>query len=149
MSIIFRTTRRVEFADTDMAGIVHFANFFRYMEIAEHEFLRSRGLSVAMDWEGDHIGFPRVAASCDFQSPVRFEDVVDIEVELAKVGSKSVSYNCTFHHKGRLVARGQLSAVCCRLRPGQPLESIAIPAGVRERLLNEPRALGSAPGDAP
>src|SRR5213078_989612 len=46
MPAVFRTTRRVEFADTDMAGIVHFANFFRYMESAEHEFLRSHGLSV-------------------------------------------------------------------------------------------------------
>ena len=43
----FRTTRRVEFGDTDMAGIAHFANFFRYMEAAETDFLLARGLSVA------------------------------------------------------------------------------------------------------
>ena len=48
----FRTTRRIEFADTDMAGIVHFANFFRFMEAAEVEFLRARGVSVALTWEG-------------------------------------------------------------------------------------------------
>src|SRR5438132_12963468 len=113
MSVTFHTTRRVEFADTDMAGIVHFANFFRYMEIAEHEFLRSRGLSVAMDWEGEHIGFPRVSASCDFQSPVRFEDVMDIDVELARIGSKSLTYAFTFRHRHGLVARRQLSTVCC------------------------------------
>ena len=57
---VFRTTRRIEFGDTDMAGIVHFANFFRFMESAECEFLRSRGLSVKLDWEGQAIGFPRV-----------------------------------------------------------------------------------------
>ena len=135
MSVVFRTTRRVEFADTDMAGIVHFANFFRFMESAEHEFLRSRGLSVVMDWEGEHLGFPRVSASCDFHSPVRFEDVLDVEIELARVGSKSLTFGCTFFHAGRLVARGQLSTVCCaRLGPGRPLESIEIPAGMRERL---------------
>ena len=43
MSIVFRTTRRVELADTDMAGIVHFANFFRFMESAEVDFLRASG----------------------------------------------------------------------------------------------------------
>ena len=43
----FTTTRRVEFGDTDMAGIMHFANFFRFMEAAEPDFLRSLGLSVA------------------------------------------------------------------------------------------------------
>ena len=37
----FRTTRRVEFRDTDAAGIVHFSAFFFYMESVEHEFLRS------------------------------------------------------------------------------------------------------------
>src|SRR5882757_8631972 len=109
MSVIFRTTRRVEFADTDMAGIVHFANFFRYMESAEHEFLRSRGLSVAMDWEGQHIGFPRVSASCDFHRPVRFEDVMDIELVLARVGSKSLLFEVTFLHQDQLVAQGKLS----------------------------------------
>lgn len=40
----FQTSRRVEFCDTDMAGIVHFANFFRYMEAAEHELFRNLGL---------------------------------------------------------------------------------------------------------
>jgi YbgC/YbaW family acyl-CoA thioester hydrolase len=138
MSAVFRTTRRVEFADTDMAGIVHFVNFFRYMEVAEHEFLRARGLSVALDWEGQHLSFPRVSASCDFQSPVRFEDVLDIELELAKVGRKSLTFAFTFRHADRLVARGQLGTVCCLLRPGQPLESIEIPPGVRERLLGGP-----------
>ncbi len=134
MSVVFRTTRRVEFADTDMAGIVHFANFFRYMEAAEHEFLRSRGLSVAMEWEGVYLGFPRVSASCDFQNPVRFEDVLDVEIELVRIGGKSLSFDCTFRHGERLIARGKLSTVCCRLRTGQPLESIEIPAGIRERL---------------
>jgi acyl-CoA thioester hydrolase len=117
-----------------MAGIVHFANFFRYMEAAEHEFLRARGLSVAMEWEGEPIGFPRVSASCDFLNPVRFEDVLDIDVELARLGSKSLTFACTFLHRDRLIARGQLSTVCCRLHPGQPLESIEVPAGIRERL---------------
>jgi len=87
----FRTSRRVEFCDTDMAGIVHFSNFFRFMEFAEQEFLRSLGLSVAWTENGERRGFPRVAASCDFLKPVRFEDVLDITVTVANVGSKSVT----------------------------------------------------------
>src|SRR3712207_1380462 len=65
----FRTTRRIEFADTDMAGIVHFSNFFRFMEAAEVAYLRARGLSVRLSWEGRELGFPRVSASCDYLSP--------------------------------------------------------------------------------
>jgi acyl-CoA thioester hydrolase len=138
MAVVFRTTRRVEFADTDMAGIVHFANFFRFMEATEQAFLRSRGLSVAMEWEGEPIGFPRVSASCDFLRPVRFEDVVEIGLEVAHVGRKAVRYAFEFQHGGAVIARGQLTACCCRIRrEPYALESIEIPAGLRARLLDE------------
>ena len=42
----FRTIRRVEFVDTDMAGIVDFSNFFRYMEASVVSFLQSLSLYV-------------------------------------------------------------------------------------------------------
>jgi YbgC/YbaW family acyl-CoA thioester hydrolase len=135
MAVVFRTTRRVEFADTDMAGIVHFANFFRWMEAAEQGFLRSRGLSVAMVWEGQAIGFPRVAASCDYLRPVRFEDVLDVLVEAPNVGRKSVAYTIEFQLNGHPVARGRVTSVCCRVQsPQHALESLVIPEGVRQRL---------------
>lgn len=130
----YRTTRRVEFADTDMAGIVHFSNFFRYMESAEVEFLRSRGLSVKLDWEGQKIGLPRVSASCDFMRPARFEDVLEISVELRNIGRKSITYVFEFSKQGEPIARGQISAVCCRVGEGRQLESIEIPASLRARL---------------
>ena len=42
----FKVVRRVEFSDTDMAGIMHYSNFFRFMETAEHGFFRSLGFSI-------------------------------------------------------------------------------------------------------
>jgi YbgC/YbaW family acyl-CoA thioester hydrolase len=131
---LYRTTRRVEFADTDMAGIVHFANFFRYMEAAEVEFLRSLGLSVTLPWDGRRIGFPRVSASCDFARPARFEDVLDVAVSVRHIGRKSVTYGFEFSQGGEVVARGQISAVCCQIQEGQQLQSIEIPPGLREKL---------------
>jgi YbgC/YbaW family acyl-CoA thioester hydrolase len=133
MAEAFRVSRRVDFADTDMAGIIHFSNYFRYMEFAEVAFLRSRGLSVVTEWESQRISFPRVSASCDFLHPVRFDDVLDIDVRVARLGTKSVTYAFEFAHAGKLVARGQVSAVCCRVHAGS-LESIEIPAGIRARL---------------
>ena len=130
----FHTSRRMEFADTDMAGLVHFANFFRFMEAAEVEFLKARGLSVAMEHGGERIGFPRVSASCDYLQPARFEDVLDIAVKLCKVGRKSISYRFEFSKNGELVARGQICAVCCRVRAGHAIESIEIPTDIRHRL---------------
>lgn len=138
MASEFRTRRRVEFADTDMAGIVHFANFFRFMEAAEVEFLRSRGLSVSLPWEGQRLGFPRVAASCDYVKPATFEDVLDVAVTVAKVGRKSVTYAFEFSKGGEVLARGQVSSVCCRVHDDHRLESIEIPASFRARLEAEP-----------
>jgi YbgC/YbaW family acyl-CoA thioester hydrolase len=130
----FRTTRRIEFADTDMAGIVHFANFFRFMEAAEVEFLRSLGFSVSMPWQGEKIGFPRVSASCDFLRPARFQDVLDVAVRIANVGRKSVTYAFEFSKGEEIIARGQVSSVCCRIVPEHGLESIPIPDAIRAKL---------------
>jgi YbgC/YbaW family acyl-CoA thioester hydrolase len=133
----FRTTRRVEFVDTDMAGIVHFSNFFRWMESAEVEFLRSRGLSVKLPWEGTILGFPRVSASCDYIRPARFADVLDISVRVEKVGRKSVTYVFEFALEGTIIARGRVSSVCCRVLPDHQIESVELPATLRDVLLQE------------
>jgi acyl-CoA thioester hydrolase len=134
MPPVFRTRRRIEFVDTDMAGIVHFSNFFRFMESAEVDFLHSLGLSVKMRFDGEAYGFPRVAASCDYLKPVRFEDVVEVAVTVEKVGTKSVTYGFEFTKDGEAIARGQVTAVCCRVLPDNRLEGVPIPARVRHRL---------------
>ena len=130
----FRTKRRIEFGDTDMAGIVHFSNFFRFMESAECEFLRSRGLSVKLDWEGQTIGFPRVSASCDYCSPARFEDVLDVAVTIDRIGTKSVTYAFEFTKNGERIALGKVTSVCCRVSTEDRIDSIEIPASYRARL---------------
>lgn len=130
----FRTTRRIEFGDTDMAGIVHFSNFFRFMEAAECAFLRTLGLSVRLEWEGQALGFPRVSASCDYFRPARFEDVLDVAVILDSIGRKSVTYVFEFSRHGELVARGKVTSVCCRVVEGNRLESVEIPTSLRALL---------------
>lgn len=123
----YQTKRKIEFADTDMAGIVHFTRFFVFMESAEHEFLRSLGTSVATEWNGNKIGWPRLAASCEYLSPLRFEDEVDIHLRVAKKGTKSLTYQFRFTHQGTDVARGEITTVCCITNPGERLRAIPIP----------------------
>ena len=134
MTSAFRTTRRVEFADTDMAGIVHFANFFRFMEAAEVEFLRQRGLHVSWAVGDSRHGFPRVSAQCDYLKPARFEDLLDMVVTVEQVGRKSVTYAFEFSKDSELIARGQVTSVCCRVLEDHQLAAIEIPATMRERL---------------
>ena len=130
----FRVSRFVEFADTDMAGIMHFASFFTFMEAAEHALLRSLGFSVFNEVGGEVITFPRVAAACEFHSPARCEEVLDIDVTIRRLGTKSITYGFAFTHKGREVATGQMTSVCCRIPHGGAPVSIAIPDNMASKL---------------
>jgi acyl-CoA thioester hydrolase len=130
----FHITRRVEFHETDMAGIAHFSNFFRWMECAEIDFLRARGLSVMMTWENEPIAFPRVSATCDYVKTVRFDELLDIAVTIARLGEKSVTYAFEFSRDGDVLARGKLTSACCRVGSDQRLQAMLIPAGYRQRL---------------
>jgi acyl-CoA thioester hydrolase len=134
MTQSYKTTRRVEFRDTDAAGMAHFSVFFVYMEQAEHELLRHLGLSVMLADEHGPISFPRVATRCDYQRAVKFEDVLDIEVAIVRLGKKSVTYEFNFSHNGKPVASGQTTAVCCRFQGDGTPKSITIPAWIAQKL---------------
>jgi YbgC/YbaW family acyl-CoA thioester hydrolase len=116
MASEFKATRRVEFSETDMAGIVHYSNFFRYMETAEHGFFRSLGFSVVMEHFETPMGWPRVHAECDYRQPLRFEDEVEIHLLVSEKKSKSLSYLFKFRKMNGPhpveVARGSLTVVC-------------------------------------
>src|SRR6266478_2864614 len=114
----FKATRRVEFSDTDMAGIMHYSNFFRFMETAEHGFYRSLGFSV-VDREVDPLlGWPRVHAECDFKRPLRFEDHVEIHLLVREKKARSLSYLFRFRKLNvnpvEQVATGIVTIVCVR-----------------------------------
>jgi YbgC/YbaW family acyl-CoA thioester hydrolase len=133
----FHTQRRVEFADTDMEGIVHFARFLVYMETAEHQFLEAAGTSVVSEQDGRRIGWPRVAVACQYERPARFGDTLEIEVRVARKGRRSMTYGFSFRRDGELLARGQTTAVCCELADGA-LRSIEIPPAIADKLEQAP-----------
>lgn len=134
MGDTFRYQRRVEFCETDAAGIAHFSAFFQYMEQAEHDLLRHVGTSVVSEDEDGTISWPRVSASCDYTGSVRFEDVMDVVVRVARLGAKSVTYEFEFLLKGETVALGKMTTVCCRIQHDAPPESTPIPTWLVEQL---------------
>jgi acyl-CoA thioester hydrolase len=133
----YKTSRRVQFRDTDAAGIMHFSTFFTYMEQAEHEMLRSVGLSVA-DHQADlTFSWPRVSATCDYKQALRFEDLFEISVRVARLGTKSVTYEFTFHQPNaanQVLAVGNVTAVYCKFEKGKPPVALEIPASFREKI---------------
>lgn len=136
----FFTRRRVEFSDTDMARIVHFARFFAFMEAAEHEFLRSLlgdGRQVHFEHEGYEIGWPRVATKCEYRSPARLGDVLDIRVFVKRKGTKSLTWGFDISCEGRAVANGEITCICCRIG-GPKLEAVPVPAFLADQLEEAP-----------
>jgi acyl-CoA thioester hydrolase len=121
----FTITRRVEFSETDAAGIVHFANFYRYMEYAEHAFFRSLGHSIVNPALG--VGWPRVHCNCDYKKPLRFEDEVEIHLLVSAKTSKSISYQFRFRVDGAEVARGGFTIVCVRKTEADGMKAATIP----------------------
>src|SRR5205814_7423319 len=103
------------FADTDMAGLVHFSSYFRYMEVTEHAFIRSLGFSIVM-WEQFKVGWPRVHVECDFTGPVRFEDELEVHLRVREKKEKSLTYDFLFRRVRpepmAQVASGSITTVC-------------------------------------
>lgn len=135
MAFEFRLERRVEFAETDMAGIMHFANFFRYMEEAEHAFFRSLGLSVHMRIGDESITWPRVHAECDYKLPLKFEDRVEIHLQILERRSKALVLRFVFRRLSdrppEEVARGALTTVCvAHDAAGGRMKAVAIPGPI-------------------
>ena len=137
----FKLTRRIEFAETDMAGIVHFANFFRMMEAAEHAFFRSLGFSIHGHDPVSTTGWPRVSATCDFRAPLRFEDEVEIHLLVAEVRTRSIRYVFIFRKvaDGSEVARGEIVAVCASVeKTTGKLSAVPIPEAARAAIQPAP-----------
>ena len=108
----YRKERRVEFSETDMAGIIHYSSYFQFMEEAEHEFIRSLGLSIHLHEDGITYGFPRLSTRCDYSRPLRFEDLVDIHLRVTHIGETSLTYQFLFSLEEEEVARGEVSIAC-------------------------------------
>jgi len=137
MAYEYKIVRRVEFSETDMAGIVHYSNFFRYMEAAEDAFFRSIGFSVVTRNVDPPVGWPRVHAECDYRRPIRFEDEIEIRMYVTKKKSKSLTYGFWFRklEGGETVdvANGSLTVVCVR-HQNRRMKAAMIPKEIAKKI---------------
>ena len=101
---------RVPFSDVDSSGRIHFTAMFRYMDIAEHELVRSIGLPRATTFLD--IAFPRVYVACDFHRAIRYDDELTIEARVDRVGHSSwtVAFTARFTGEARTEAQKHVHA---------------------------------------
>ncbi len=140
----FTYRKRVAFADTDMVGIVHFANFFRYMEEAEHAFYRSLGFAGYMPGKERSHGWPRVHAEMDYKAPLHFEDEVEIQVLVEEKRARVLKHVFLFRKAGepRILARGRLTVLYIETDPEtKAMRAIPMPAEIGDRIEAAPKEL--------
>ncbi len=142
----FKMTRMVEFAETDMAGIMHFSNYFRFMEATEHAFFRALGASVHSHASAAMRGWARVHAECHYTEPLRYQDVVEVHLLVREKKPKAISYDFVFRRTdgseghddaplGRAVAHGSITAVCVEQAAGATsIRSVPMPAEIAEKI---------------
>lgn len=84
----------VRFADVDHAGIVYYPRFFHFFHVAFEELWRARlgPRAYAELIDRDRVGFPAVRAECAFTAPLRFGDTAELEVSVARLGGKSITF---------------------------------------------------------
>ena len=120
----YRLKRRVQFYETDMAGIVHFSWYFRYLEEAEHAMWREAGLSIA---DGSDIGWPRVAASFEYYRPLKFEDEFEVHLRIVGKDARTIRYEGVITSGDTRIATGTLVVKCVSKRSGEPMRGVDIP----------------------
>ena len=129
-----RTKRTVRFAETDATGFVYFGSYVRMMEETEYDFLRSRDLCVVLTDDKGIIGFPRLSAEIEVREPVRFDDKIEIQLDLTEMDGKHIVYQFEIHCGGQTAATGKFRVACCRF-PGQETPfAILTPEFVMDRL---------------
>lgn len=139
----FKVQRRVEFSETDMAGIMHYSNFFRFMETAEHAFYRSIGTSVVVVDADPPLGWPRVHAECDYFAPLRFEDLVEVHMLVKEKKTKAITYVFRFYKlngERTEVARGAITAVCVT-HSKKGMKAVKIPKKLADQIQVAPAEL--------
>ena len=128
----FRYKRRVQFAETDLAGIVHFSNMFRYLDEAEHALWRDAGLSIVQS--GSDIGWPRLNAALEFRNPLRFEEEFEVWVRIAELKTRTIEYEFTLVRGKSVIAVGTMTSICVRRQPDGTMRAAEIPSEVAEKL---------------
>ena len=127
----FTVTRRVQFYETDAAGIVHFSWYLRYLEEAEHAMWRAAGLSIAP--AGSEVGFPRVSVHTDYCAPLRFEDEFETTIRIVGMTDKSIRYSGVMKCGDTVVANLAMTIVCVTKAADDTLRAAPLPVAVRAR----------------
>ena len=144
------STRRIEFSETDMAGLVHFSNFFKYMETAERDFFEAAGLDLINTKPGEVVGWPRARAECKFSAPLRFGETIDIHLAVKSMKDRSIDYQFRIFRRNpdgtrTQAGKGHMTTILTELSDAGTLRSIELTEDVRSKISEAPAEVLARP----
>lgn len=122
---------RVYYEDTDMGGVVFYANYLKYMERGRTEWLRALGVNQSDLATAEQRGFMVVRVDVRYISPARLDDLLQIESEVTRMGRASLHFAQSVSRRGELIAQSNIQ-VCCVETVN--MRVAAIPKSVRTKL---------------
>jgi 4-hydroxybenzoyl-CoA thioesterase len=136
---------KVRFGEIDRAGIVYYPRFFHYFHIAFEEFFADCvGVPYHVLIDEKRIGFPAVHVECDYRSPLKFGDRLEVRISVEKVGGSSVTFRYRVWNQGaaRLAAEARITVVCVDMDDFRPMP---VPEPYRAAFLRYVEDGGGAP----
>ena len=129
-----------------MAGLVHFSNYFRYMETAERDFFESLKLPLITTHPEPLQGWPRVRAECKFMAPLRFGDTMKIHLMVKAVKIRSIDYQFRIYRwlaNGQSIqaGKGHMTTIFTQLDDDGALCSLELTESIRAAITETPAAI--------
>ena len=111
----FEWRLRIYYEDTDLGGVVYYANYLRYLERARSEWLRALGVSQSRLLADRRVLFAVTSVAIRYLKPARFEDLLVVTSELTRLGRASMSFSQTIRREsadGELLCDAEVRAAC-------------------------------------
>ena len=126
---------RVYYEDTDAGGVVYYANYLRFMERARTEWLRTMGFEQSVMAAEHRVLFVVRAVNIDYLKPSRFDDSLQVTVEVVNVGGSRISFLQRVLRGDEEIVRADVDVVCVNtdtFRPARVPREMRITIGMEE-----------------
>ncbi|QGX99277.1 tol-pal system-associated acyl-CoA thioesterase [Roseovarius faecimaris] len=119
---------RVYYEDTDMAGIVYYANYLKYIERARSDWVRQLGIDQNAMRDDDGVVFAVRRVEADYHASARFDDRLSVTTRTQSVSGARLVMEQELHRDGQLLFSAVVTIVCLNAA-GQP---VRLPANIRQ-----------------
>lgn len=107
-----RFALRVYYEDTDLAGIVYYANYLKFIERARSEWVRELGIDQARLRREEGLVFAVRRLEADYLGPARFDDWLEVETVPAGLRGARILLDQVVLREGQTLFRARVTLVC-------------------------------------